>query len=42
MEISAVEKMQANKDAEGLIRALKYENEGVRSSAAEALGNIRK
>jgi len=40
MEKSAVEKMQANKDVEGLIRALKYEKESIQCHVAGALGNI--
>lgn len=40
MEISDVEKMQAYKDIEGLIRALKDEDEDIRYWVAEALGKI--
>ncbi|MBE3115402.1 MAG: HEAT repeat domain-containing protein, partial [Actinobacteria bacterium] len=36
-----VEKMQANKDFKGLIRALKDENGHVREQAAVALGEIK-
>jgi len=42
MGIFDVEKMQANKDAEGLIEALKDENESVRWEAAMALEIIGK
>jgi HEAT repeat protein len=41
MEISDVEKMQANKDVEGLIKALKDKNGGVQIIAAVALGEIK-
>ena len=40
MGIFDVEKMQVEKDVEGLIRALKDEDIYVRRSAAEALGKI--
>ena len=40
MEISDMEKMQVNKDVEGLIRALKDKDRHVRSWAARALGEI--
>ena len=40
MEISDVKKMQANKDVEGLIKALKDKDPMVRGDAAEVLGKI--
>jgi len=36
-----VEKIRVNKDVEGLIRTLKYEDKDVRWETAVALGNIR-
>jgi len=41
MEISDVEKLQANKDVEGLIEALKDKDSYIRCRAAWALGNIK-
>jgi HEAT repeat protein len=41
MEISDVEKMQANKDVEGLIEALKDKDSNVRYYTAKALGKIK-
>jgi len=35
-----VEKMKAEKDVEGLIKALNYEHDHVRWEVAEALGDI--